>query len=265
MSSRKKLVLGPLPEQREDYSNYEESVVRWDRIIIAGVLLVLIVSAIVGLLMSQSSTKPDASMTVSEEPADSTKSLVEDSQAIQSKAHEVLPAPIASEKESKLKVEKAIKPAASLSEGPSVALPGEEVTDPTQSSELASNPTLPQSNPASVLITNSAIKEASLHLSTDQGVQGDKITHSIQMPQKGLIKVMLTTEMHGLQGNKLYHEWYRNGKRQARVTIPVNVKNQRSHSSKFIDKYMLGSWQVKVVDQANESYVLADFEVVGSR
>jgi hypothetical protein len=50
--------------------------------------------------------------------------------------------------------------------------------------------------------------------------------------------------------------------RQARVKIPVNIATQRSYSSKFINMLMLGEWQVKVVDDNAETYVLADFNVV---
>ena len=82
------------------------------------------------------------------------------------------------------------------------------------------------------------------------------------MPDSGLIKVMLHTEMHGLAGIRLYHEWSLDGKRQARVRVPVNTAKQTSYSSKFIDKHMLGLWQVKVLDDAGEAYVLADFEVI---
>jgi len=116
-------------------------------------------------------------------------------------------------------------------------------------------------SPASVLIVNSAIKDAVLSLSIKNDVPGEPLKHSVNMQDQSLIKVILYTEMQGLKGKVLYHEWYRDGVKQARVKIPVNVKNQRSYSSKFIDKYMQGKWQVKVIDSAGEPYVLADFEV----
>ncbi len=39
----RKLHLGPLPEQRDDYSQYEQTVIRWDRIgVMAGVTLLVV-------------------------------------------------------------------------------------------------------------------------------------------------------------------------------------------------------------------------------
>ena len=87
------------------------------------------------------------------------------------------------------------------------------------------------------------------------------LPYTVELPPEGIIKVMLFTEMKGLRGTTLYHEWYRNEVRQARVKIPVNVRQQRSHSSKYINTQMTGEWLVRVVDDKSKVYVEAGFSV----
>ena len=52
MTQKKKLVLGPLPEQLDDYSKYEESVTRWDRIIMALVVIAVVIGVSVYALLA---------------------------------------------------------------------------------------------------------------------------------------------------------------------------------------------------------------------
>ena len=53
MSQKKKLVLGPLPEQKDDYSQYEESVTHWGRIIALLLIIVLIFSLVIFALLNE--------------------------------------------------------------------------------------------------------------------------------------------------------------------------------------------------------------------
>ena len=99
-------------------------------------------------------------------------------------------------------------------------------------------------------------------MNMDGGEPGEPVGYRIQMNDEGIIKLILFTEMDGLRGKTLHHEWYRGDARVARVRIPVNVDQQRSHSSKFINRQMLGVWRVKVVDEQGELYAEANFEVV---
>jgi hypothetical protein len=48
----------------------------------------------------------------------------------------------------------------------------------------------------------------------------------------------------------------------ARVRIPVLRDNYRASSSKFIDRMMLGKWQVEITDDAGKRYAEVDFVVV---
>jgi hypothetical protein len=291
MSSRKKITIGPLPEQREDYSHYEESEIRWDRIIVVGIVVLLLIGGLVNLFATDGDSAvevsdnskteqkvkvPSAVQVLPEQTndtqktAEETKVLVSDNRVIatDNKATVIDNNVVVADKKTAPKVQENAAPShQSTQDKPSVAKVT-EAKPPAVSTKAPEQPVLePKArdkdlSPSSILITNSAIKEAILRLSTEKGLPGALVSHDIIMPSKGLVKVMLQTEMYGLKGTTLYHDWYRDGKRQARVKIPVNVAQQRSYSSKFIDKYMLGSWQVKVVDAAGEPYILADFDVI---
>ena len=114
-----------------------------------------------------------------------------------------------------------------------------------------------------IRITNSAISRAVFTLDIkDREPVSVLESYELTLPEAGIFKVLLFTEMKGLRGKKLYHDWYLNGVRQARVSIPVNVTHQRSHSSKYINTQMLGDWTVKVVDTHSNEYVNAGFRVV---
>ncbi len=276
MPARKKLNVGPLPEQREDYSDYQEDVVRWDRIGVVALVVLIVLIALTSILASdtdehdvQQSAEHTATDSAESQETDSLEPVVENklkNNAGEQSSAALLELP-ANENRAESKPSKQSLTQASVTQSvtkisPEKKVEGDEVSEMINTASLAATTSF---RPASVLITNSAIKAAVLNLSTDKGLPGEVIKQSIVMPEQGLIKVMLSTEMHGMKGKKLFHEWYRNGKRIARVKIPVNTNEQASYSSKFIDKHMIGEWQVKVVDTSAEPYILADFEVLSAQ
>jgi len=281
MKQTKKLNISPLPEQTENYSHYEESEVRWDRIIFAGVVFVLLLALGIYLVMGddaeRAGTKPDEPTAASLESETPSIPLLEKASKeteMKVKGKETIE-PVASRPVAAIKQEKPLEVTVELATEPKVielpvvtetpavdqsavvAIKSEVETRP----EVETKPEV-ETNPASVLIVNSAISRAALSLTVKDDEPGVPLNTSVVMPKEGIIKVILFTEMNHLRGNTLYHEWYRNGKRQARVKIPVNVDPQRSHSSKYINLHMLGQWQVKVIDGQGEPYVMADFEVI---
>ncbi len=89
----------------------------------------------------------------------------------------------------------------------------------------------------------------------------DKLTKPLRMNEEGLLRVYLYTEIRGLSGATLYHTWYLNGDRMARVRIPVVRDDYRASSSKFIDTMMLGAWQVTITDDGGKPYADVSFVV----
>jgi hypothetical protein len=81
------------------------------------------------------------------------------------------------------------------------------------------------------------------------------------MSTKGLIKVFLFTELSGFQGQVVYHDWYWKDRLMAHARVPVHNPEQRSFTSKFIDRIMVGPWHVRVVDKNKQVLGELQFEV----
>jgi len=283
MPTKNTLNLNPLPQQSDDYSRYEKSEFRWGRII-AAILAILLVIFILGYLMFSSSDevlsesalvtnaseKNSLSEVNTQEQGTSKVPLLTSDQIepIQVESIQVELKSTSQPLTDKLNVVNESTPETTRAQTKSKALEKEKIEAvklaETTSSSIVQTVASSQMKPASVLIVNSAITRANLSLSIINDEPGKILNHSVVMPQDGIIKVILFTEMSDIKGRILFHEWYLNGKRQARVRIPVNVSHQKSFSSKFINRQMLGQWQVKVVDQNGEPYILADFEVISS-
>lgn len=269
MSQKKKLILSPLPEQTDDYSRYEESETRWDRIIALVVILVLFIGVLIYFLVSddEGNATKVLGTTISEEqvsdlePEEISSPVVQDNiekadvltQSIEQKSASVdAKSDDVSSKETSSKSDLEQPVMADLGANAQIENVVKKASE-TRASKVRS---------AQIKIQNNALTRAVLTLKIKDKEPRGSIPYELALPEEGIVKVILFTEMKGLRGKKLYHEWYRNGVRQARVRIPVNVENQQSHSSKYINAQMLGDWQVKVVDEKQSAYALAEFKVV---
>ena len=276
MSQKKKLVLSPLPEQTVDYSRYEESETRWDRIIAVFVVLAVLMGVLIYFLVGNDDegnasnvlnttlTEEQLSVLGSEKTstyeAKSADVLMQDTEQEQagSEQKNIEQAAVNVSKSEEDAIEKTAKPETkqTATEDFNASKEPERIATEASGKDVTSTPS------ARIVIENDGITRALLTQEIkDQEPQGS-IPFELALPDEGIVKVILFTEMHGLRGKKLYHEWYRNGVRQARVRVPVNVNKQRSHSSKYINTQMLGDWQVKVLDGKQNSYALAEFKVV---
>lgn len=264
MSQKKKLILGPLPEEL-DLSQYEETVTRWDRVI--GVLLVgfILVSVLVYIflpkaeqpneqvnssaavpspVLADTDVSPEPPLAMPEEPEVSVAETVD-----------------MSEKEPAETEEDIIEASPVLAESSVPAQPVPENSD-ASSVDSQSTPATSSEVLATVSIKHPALSRAVLTRELKNKEPGSALPAELVLPDSGITKIILFTEMRGLRGQTLFHDWYRNGVRQARVKIPVNVKNQRSFSSKFINTQMTGEWQVKVVDANAILYAEAGFSIL---
>jgi len=295
MQIKTKLTIGPLPEQADDYSQYEESVIRWDRIISFGVISALMLGIIIfyvfssremptsevakikgGAVLSLPESKllevntnkpsayPSTDLPSEESKVNAVGQVITGDQKTLTIGDEV--------KESHdVHVTKGVQNTQVLKdvnekkiESPNVAVVGlskEQTLAKAALSELQKFEVDLNRQPAEVLIVNSGISRAVLTTRLEEQNPGEPLAAQVVLPTEGIMKVILFTEMRGIRGKTLYHEWYREGVRQARVKIPVNVDPQRSYSSKYINHQMLGKWQVKVLDEQSEPYILTDFEV----
>ena len=114
---------------------------------------------------------------------------------------------------------------------------------------------------ASVSILSSKIKRAQLTSGIKEDEPVDHIAQIIPMTDKGLIKVYFFMETADLNGNVLFHDWYWKDKRIAHVRMPIKHDMETAASSKFIDRIMVGPWEVRIVDESNQVLAKAVFEV----
>jgi hypothetical protein len=59
----------------------------------------------------------------------------------------------------------------------------------------------------------------------------------------------------------LTHAWYYKGKTKARVDLPVGAATWRTWSSKRIMAHWVGTWEVKVLDDAGQVLATGNFEI----
>lgn len=261
MSRKTRLSVGPLPEQQADLGRYEETEVLWGRVAMVVLVLCAVLAGIISLLSGGKAE--DGNGTAPAEifsAAPMVKSATE--------VREVLSyqEPQAQDQTLSAKPEPALAGGAeekTTSEANPLAQAETEMKNAAANSEGAQVPAKPALAEviSPVSIFHMGIARAELAHVLSDGKPATPLGYNITMSEQGIIKVILYTEMQDLDKRVLYHDWYLEDKRQARVRIPVNVAQQNSYSSKFINTGMLGDWAVKVVDEQGELYAQANFTV----
>ncbi|MFT7371451.1 MAG: hypothetical protein ACI9T9_000127 [Oleiphilaceae bacterium] len=283
---KRTIKVGLLPEQTEDYSQYEESEFNWGRIIFAASLALAIVIILIYSLLNDDDealiNKLDAvdrtahGLNNSNLDTSSTKEQENNQTVFQattpSPAKSASLVKVAEAKSQKSDDAPLVKQSAEKEESPLINTVTtntkvETKTSPkTQKKKSAPQQTQVNTHAiktvSTVKILDAHIKKAQLSSNLIKGLPVDTLSSRILMSDEGIIRVHLYTEMENLRGQNLYHNWYRDGEKQARVRIPVNHNNQRSSSSKFINKQMLGKWAVQVLDEQGKAYIEVKFEVV---
>ncbi|TNC81814.1 MAG: hypothetical protein C9356_06665 [Oleiphilus sp.] len=258
MTSKRKLTVGPLPEQPVDPGSYEETEVLWGRVIFVVLVLCALLAGLLSMFLGQ---KPGDQGVATPEQTFSAAPLVKSATEIR----QVLAEPEQQAEQVSASVSKEDEPRSQAPEDLAAAeLPAKSSEETVESApdgaDIPPSPALAEViSPVSIFHMGIAHAELT-HVVTD-GKPAEPLGYNIAMSEQGIIKVILYTEMQGLQKSVLYHDWYLGDKRQARVRIPVNVAQQNSYSSKFINHQMLGDWSVKIVDEQGELYAQASFTV----
>jgi len=261
-------------DKNDAYEVVEDTTIRWDRVIgVAVFALLLVIAAIVGLVMVFNSDTSD-SFELNAEPSIEVVSVERSNEVSEDIVPDTLIG-VTPEQEGTLKQSPAQKDRLTVNETEVVNVPVvadtviEDVA-PIEPKPAVSTPVKlkPVEQPAPKLvlsdpidIKSEKIARAQLTNNVSKREPVDKLGSTISMNDQGLIKVFLFTDMHGLKGETLYHEWYLAGKRMARVKINVRNNNVSASSSKFIDKYMMGDWKVNVVNHRGDALVSAQFVV----
>lgn len=288
--SSKKVTLGPLPQQQDDYSHYEETSIRWDRIALAAAIVIAVAYGIYSLLstseappaeITKNITAENAITTPTQEPPVNQTDANINNQALQAKptviAKEQTPTPVV--EPSPVTEPSSEKPMAEAQSGIDKQAEAETLATLDVSDQRLDEPkqekaqSTPDQKPApdttkadqaqaqAIQIHHPGITQAQLTSMLKDKAPVDELGSTIPMNQDGIIKVILFTEMTNLRGTRTQHIWYRNKVKQATVNVPANTNHQRSSSSKFINAQMLGDWQVKVIDENQLLLAEANFQV----
>lgn len=123
----------------------------------------------------------------------------------------------------------------------------------------------PADQPSQPLAKVEILSDHLLHAQLSNGIRGrEPVDHAaavIPMNEEGLVKVFFFTELQDLQGQTVYYDWFLEDKRMARVRARPQLESTHAYSSKFIDRHMLGQWQVKVQTAKGDTLARAEFEV----
>ncbi len=80
----------------------------------------------------------------------------------------------------------------------------------------------------------------------------------------GLNEISFFTEVRGMKDDELIHTWSFQGNKMEEMIIPVNGKDWRSFSKKYLDPDMAGIWQVVVTNKAGNTLAAGfiDYQIV---
>ena len=115
---------------------------------------------------------------------------------------------------------------------------------------------------AKVDIRSDHVARAVISQTREGRAPGVPLGEVVAMDGRDLITLYMFTHYQNLRGQWVFHDWYRNGKRQARVRARPHLAEMDIYSSKFIDTHMLGDWQVKVRTAAGTLLAETSFKVV---
>lgn len=88
----------------------------------------------------------------------------------------------------------------------------------------------------------------------------DVIDGIVAAKAEGLRRVYFFTELLDLKGQTIRHQWLHEGKLKTELKFEVRGNRWRVNSSKRLNPAAMGSWQVKVVNEAGNVLVSESFE-----
>lgn len=139
------------------------------------------------------------------------------------------------------------------------------MSEPASETALSESSAEPKPSPedaASVQLLSDHVFRAQLSTGLKEKEPTDQIPNALMMNSDGLIRIYLFTQIKGMKGQLLFHDWYLKDKRVARIRIRPSVDLMRASSAKFIDRHMLGDWRIEVVTEEGELLAKGAFSVL---
>lgn len=83
------------------------------------------------------------------------------------------------------------------------------------------------------------------------------VQETIPLKLGGIEKINFFTELKNLKGQSIRHVWFLNDKLVTEIKFNVRGNRWRVYSSKLLDKSAVGTWKVKVINEAGDIMKLA--------
>lgn len=147
---------------------------------------------------------------------------------------------------------------------------GSSEADPTNNAEdqsgTASEQAAAGSTPAlaDVTIESDHLKRAVLSRKLQDKEPAGELPAEVTMNNEGIIRVYFFNELENLKGQTVFHDWYRDDERVARVTMRPRGNSLRASSAKYINRNMLGQWRVEATTKSGDRLGSGHFNVSGN-
>ena len=122
--------------------------------------------------------------------------------------------------------------------------------------DSSKNPGLPQTGqdkenvkrPPAIIFDKKVLR-ASLNYQIKDNQPYQQVNEAIKMPKNKAIDLFYFTEIKGINGNSLFHYWYKDGVLVYKTQFEPKVNKSRLISSKKLSAGDIGEWQIQLADR----------------
>lgn len=104
------------------------------------------------------------------------------------------------------------------------------------------------------------VKRAQFTTGIEQREPVDLIEGVFPAKAEGLRQLYFFSELRNLKGHTIRHQWFHEGKLQSEIKFNVRGNRWRVNSSKRLNPAAMGDWEVKVVNEENETLLSKNFQ-----
>ncbi|HEY7773316.1 MAG TPA: DUF2914 domain-containing protein [Marinagarivorans sp.] len=288
-----------IPEEKE-YKVKEETVVLWERVIFAGLLMVAIIAGGVALLVWPTDDKAPVALgsNPSEPVSAPLQSVLQPSDSVggqQVNKQQALDVgvvqAVGTTAKAKVQLVEPRTDTAPVAKTPPIPAPALSQAEPSVTVDSGTDERLlaNRAAEASALVDKESVKDAddtqrdsppavdlplaqvnshskhmlraALATAVSGREPGNNAAAVLYVPKDQLLTVYFFTELDGLRKQTVHYDWFRNDKRVARVKIRPRFDTTGNFSSKYINTQMLGQWRVTAQTADGELLASARFEV----
>lgn len=132
--------------------------------------------------------------------------------------------------------------------------------DSTEKAEPSHEPKPP---PAASVSTAKGVVRARLSRGILEKEPFGEVVSPVRAKADEAITLYFFTELEGMRGQRVSHQWLREGKLVFEKSLILKANNMRFHTSKLLTRHMLGHWQVQLTDARGKILHSESFELIG--